>query len=67
MKIRPQFRESALQNMLKLCKTDLKRKVQITGDYIIKFIIWMQTTIVESQLRFQGFVPAFCDYVPIGG
>ena len=55
-----QFRERALQHMLKLCKTDLKSKVQIAGKYIIKFIIWRQKTIVESQLRFQGFVPAFC-------
>jgi len=34
-----QFRERALQRMLKLCKTDLKSTVQITGKYIIKFII----------------------------
>jgi hypothetical protein len=55
-----QFRKRTLQHMLKLCKTDLKSTVQITGKYIIKFIISMQTTIVESQLRFQGFVLAFC-------
>jgi len=54
------FRERALQRMLELCKTDLRSTVQIKGKYIIKFIIWMQKTIVESQLRFQGFAPAFC-------
>jgi len=34
-----QFRERALQLMLKLRKTDLKNTVQIAGKYIIKLII----------------------------
>jgi hypothetical protein len=34
-----QFRERVLQHVLKLCKTDLKSTVQITGKYVIKFII----------------------------